>query len=78
MPNSESLISPTATMMTNSTPSSRLNGVSTLARTMSRTARLVGSATWLDRPSARRASTSAWLRPETVVSGAIDPFCRPG
>ncbi len=51
MPNSESLISPTARMATSRIASSRLNGVSTLARTMSR-----------DR-AARRPVRRRWSRP---------------
>ena len=62
-PNSASWIGPTTSMITNSVPTIRLNSVKTLARTISRTLRLVPRATMLTWPLATRSATSAVVRP---------------
>ena len=70
IPNRASRYSPTATMTTSRIPSSRLNGVKMLARTIWSMVRLVGLGTSLLRPSARRSATSVVLSP-CVVSVAV-------
>ena len=78
MPNSASRYSPTAMITTSNEPSRKLNGVSTLARTISVTVRLVGSGTSLVYPSALCRSTSARVSPVSVAGPvAASVICRP-
>ncbi len=67
-PKSASFKGPTSRMTTSSPPSRKLNGVRTLAHTISRTERVGLSGRSLTRPWARRWATSAEVSPSSSAA----------